>query len=135
MSDQENPQENDQGRAFEQALTCALRPVQPPETLAKFLAIAAEAEEHQRRTSRSQARRWFRPATGGLSFLNPWPRAFVGGALTAALMLGAFVAEQAHRRHEQAEATQEFATSMRVTDEAIQHTREQLMRAGVPLDQ
>jgi hypothetical protein len=120
---------------FDEMLTKALRPVQPPETLAKFLAIAAEAEEHKRSTGR----RWFRPASGGLifvaSWMNPWPRAFAGGALAAALLLGVFVAEQAHRRHEQAEATQEFATSERVTDEAIQRTREQLMRAGVPLDQ
>ncbi len=122
---------SEEKNAFEQALTRALRPVQPPETLAKFLAIAAEAEEHKRRTGK----RWFRPASGGFLFVNPWPRAFVGGALTAALMLGTFVAEQAHRRHEQAAATQEFATSERVTDEAIQRTREQLMRAGVPLDQ
>jgi hypothetical protein len=131
MSDRENLQENGKGSAFDQALTRALRPVQPPETLAKFLAIAAEAHEHKRRTGR----RWFRPASGGLLFINPWPRAFAGGLLTAALMLGAFVAEQAHRRHQQAEATQEFATSMRITDEAIERTREQLLRAGVPLDQ
>jgi hypothetical protein len=126
--------------AFEAALTRALRPVQPPETLAKFLAIAAEAEQHKRSTGR----RWFRPASGGLIFVAPkwemprrsiWPRAFAGGALAAVLLLGVFVAEQAHRRHEQAAATQQFATSERVTDEAIQRTREQLMRAGVPLDQ
>ena len=35
---------NDEMNEFEQALTRALRPVNPPERVARFLALAAEVE-------------------------------------------------------------------------------------------
>jgi hypothetical protein len=116
---------------FEAMLRKALRPVQPPETLARFLAVAAEAEEQERRTGR----RWFRPASGGLLFVMPWPRAFAGGALAGLLLLGGLLGEQQHRRHERAAAEQEFATSMRITEQTMERTRAQLLQAGIQLDQ
>jgi hypothetical protein len=51
------------------------------------------------------------------------------------LLIGGVVGEQVHRRHEQAVADQEFATSMRITEEALAHTRAQLLQAGIRLDE
>jgi len=135
MSDS-NQQERREAVAtdFETMLTKALRPVNAPETLAKFLAIAAEAQAQQRRTGR----RWFRPRFGLLYVTPQWllrPQAWVGGALAAAIVLGVLVGEQVHRRHEQAVAEQEFATSMRITNETLERTRVQLLQAGIQLDQ
>jgi hypothetical protein len=115
---------------FEAALMKALRPVSPPETLAKFLAIAAAAQEQQRRTGR----RWFRPWSGGLLLVTSWPRVWAGGALAAVLLFGVVVGEQAHQRHEHAVAEQEFETSLRITNEALEQTRAQLLQAGIQLE-
>jgi len=119
---------------FERALQKALRPVSPPETLAKFLAIAAEAQEQQRRTGR----RWFRPrgrsGSLGLLFVTPWPRVWAGGTMAAALLLCGLVGEQAYQRHQHAVADQEFETSLRITNEALERTRAQLLQAGIRLE-
>jgi hypothetical protein len=58
-----------------------------------------------------------------------------GGALAAALALGVFAGEQMHRRHKQELADQQFATAVRITDQALDHTRAQLLRAGIQLPQ
>jgi hypothetical protein len=121
---------SDEQDGFDEMLRRALRPVQPPETLAKFLAIAAAAEEHRRATGR----RWFKPRGGGLLYVPAWPRVWAGGAL-AAVLFGGLMGEQVHRRHERAAADQEFATSMRITDEALAQTRAQLLQAGIRLDE
>jgi len=67
------------------------------------------------------------------------PRSWFGVAAfaTAALLLiGVVGGERVHQRHlREAEATQQFETATRITDAALQHTREQLARAGVSLEQ
>lgn len=120
---------------FEHALKRALRPVNPPATLAKFLAIATEAKEHQRRTGKW----WFSPKTGGRLLVLPWPPAWTAGALAAMLLLGVLAGEQVHvrRQHERAEvaqqqlAQQQFETAVRVTDQALDQTRRQLASVGL----
>jgi hypothetical protein len=124
---------------FEQALTRAMRRVEVrPEMTARLLAIATQAPEHQRRARRL----WFMPArsaagkTGGKVLVLPHPRAWMGGVLAAMLVLGVFAGEQAHARHERAEAAQQqFETSVRITDRALDQAREQLARAGVLQDE
>jgi len=114
---------------FEKSLTKAMRRVDAPETLAKFLMAAAEAEA-ERSLPRSERK-------------HPWvwslPRAWFGAAAfaTAALLLvGAVGGERLHQRHmREAEATQQFETATRITDQALEHAREQLARAGVSLEQ
>ena len=61
---------------FERALQRAMRRVNAPETLAKFLATAVEAEEHRRRSGSG----WFRPSRGGRVYVLPRPRRRVLGA-------------------------------------------------------
>jgi hypothetical protein len=120
---------------FELALQHAMQRVEVrAETTRKFLAIAAEAE----RTRRSSGRRWLwhRPAGGGLLLVLPrsWAMPVWGTAVAAVLVLGAVVGEQVHRQHERTRATQEFETATRITDRALEQTREQLVRSGVPLE-
>jgi hypothetical protein len=125
---------------FEHALKRALRPVNAPETLAKFLASAAEAKAHQQRAGRFWfARRLFpERKPGGRLLVLPWPPAWTASALAAMLLLGALAGEQVHvgRQHERAEmAQQQFETSMHITDRALDQAREQLARAGVLRDE
>jgi hypothetical protein len=130
----ENPDE------FEQQLTQRLRPVNAPETLAKFLAIAAAAEEQRRNSGRWFL--WFKPrskfrAGGGVLVLSR-PMAWTGAAMAMAMLLAVFIGEQVHVRRERTQAevaTREFEAATQITDRTLQHTREQLERAGIRLDQ
>jgi hypothetical protein len=59
-------------------------------------------------------------------------RAWGSGAIAAALVAGILMGEQAHVRHERAaEAQRQFEAGMQITDAALEHTRQQLRRAGV----
>jgi hypothetical protein len=115
---------------FERALTRAMRRVDPPETLGKFLMKAVQAEigvEAESRLSRREKWAWFVP--------RPQRFGWMSGALAAVLLVGVFGVEQVHVRHERerAQATQQFETAMRVTDHALDQTRAQLQRAGIRL--
>jgi hypothetical protein len=112
---------------FEKKLTEAMRRVDAPWTLAESVMVAVKAEE-QRKTrvfpkawSFAPVRAWFAPA---------------GFALAALLLVGVVTGERMHQRHErEAVATQEFEQATRITDQALEHTREQLAKAGVSLEQ
>lgn len=62
-------------------------------------------------------------------------RLVAGGTIAACLVAGFFGAADIHqhreREHAAAMANQQFETATRITDEALEHTREQLRRAGV----
>jgi hypothetical protein len=125
MSDQEWMNE------FEQALTKAMRRVDAPETLAKSLMAAVKVEEKriESRSVRLFPRAW----------LFPKPRVWfapAGFALAALLLAGVFTGARVHEQHErEAAATQQFEAATRITDQALEHTREQLAKAGVSLEQ
>jgi len=117
---------------FERALTQAMRQVDPPETLVKFLMKAAEVEAESRSPRRERKHKWawFVPQARRQSF------GWMSGALAAVMVVGVFGVEQVHVRHEReqaAVATQQFETAMRVTDHALDQTRAQLQRAGIKL--
>jgi hypothetical protein len=57
-----------------------------------------------------------------------------GLALAAMLALGVFGINEVHQRHEREVATRQFETASRITDQALEHTRQQLAKAGVKLD-
>jgi hypothetical protein len=122
---------------FERQLTQRMRPVNAPETLAKFLAIAAEAE--QARRERGRWWMWFRPkSSGGGVMVFSKPMVWTGFAMVAAMLMVVFVGQQMHVRQERekaALATQEFEAATRIEDQTMAHTREQLERAGIRLDQ
>jgi hypothetical protein len=123
---------------FEQALSRAMQRVEVrAETSAKFLALAEEAE--RKRVHAGGGFRLIKLSNGGRVFTMPRPRAWMGGAIAAVLALGVFVGTHVHEQHEQHErrvmAEQQFQTAERITDETLEHTREQLEQRGIKLDQ
>jgi hypothetical protein len=103
---------------LEQRLTVALRPVDAPEGFADRVMERA---------------RTAKPAPAKVVTMAP-RRVWAGGAIAAVLMVGAFAGEQTHLRHERERAEQaqrQFDTAMRITDQTLEHVREQLQQAGV----
>jgi hypothetical protein len=115
---------------FEKRLAKAMRRVDAPPNVAKFLALAAEAHAERELPRRARKHRW--------AFFFPKPPMWAMGAVTAVLVLGVFAGEQIHERTQERKAAvvqREFETAMRVTDHALDHTRAQLERAGLNLEQ
>lgn len=117
---------------FERSLKRALKRVDArAEMRARFLAIAAEAEQQHRQTGRL----WVTPRSGGRLFFLPKIPVWATGAIAALLLVGVFSVEQVREKHERvALADRDFAVSQQVTEQALEHTREQLQRAGIALD-
>jgi hypothetical protein len=128
---------------FEQALTRAMRRVETrAELSAKLLVLAAEAEA--KRPAKGILPRWTRLSNGGKVLIFPRQRgsmssmSWMGGAIAAALVLAAVLGDTAyvHREHQRkAQAQREFETATRITDQALAHTRRQLQRAGISLNE
>jgi hypothetical protein len=117
---------NDENTEFEDALTRALRPVNPPGRVARFLALAAEVEAERNRPRSGRTHRW--------AWFVPKPQRWAMGAVAALLAVGVFAGASQHQRHQrEALATQQFEAASRITDQTLEHTREQLQRAGVAL--
>lgn len=121
--------------AFERELTVALRSLRVPADFGARIAAHAEGGTPQRMelppTSLTSPKSL--TARGELIPFRSW-RVIVGGAIAAALLAGVFATEdvRGHREHarRQTEATQQFETATRITDQAMAHTREELERAG-----
>ena len=122
-------------REFEAALSRAMRRVEVrAELSAKLLALASEAEE--KRVSKGGGWRLLKLSNGGRVLAFPRQRAWMGGAIAAVLAMGVFVGQQAHERHERRVAAQrQFETAERITDQTLEHAREQLRQAGISLGQ
>jgi len=123
MSELMNGPEGQELDEFELKLMQAMRRVDAPEGFAANLMERAGA-----------------PAAAKVLVMRPRisilsARAWVGGAIAAMLMAGVFIAEQVHvrREREQAAVQQQFEEGMRVTDRALDQTREKLERAGLKL--
>ena len=104
---------------FEQDLTRAMRPVDPPEGFAERVLARAQTQPVPR------ARILAMPAR---------MRVWAGGAIAAVLAIGAFVGQQVHIRQERRKAEvaqQQFETALRITDETLDQVRLQLQEAGV----
>lgn len=105
-------------KQLEQYLTEALRRVDAPEGFA----------------DRVMARARRAPARAKILTMPLRARAWLGGAIAAALLAGVFVGDQVHERRERERADtaqRQFEAGMRITDAALEHTRDQLRRAGV----
>lgn len=106
---------------FEQKLADAMRRVDAPERFADRAYARIQAAE---------------PTRGKVLPMTPRMRLWASGALAAALLLGVVATEEVHRRQqrEQAEmAQQQFQEALRITDRALDHTRQQLQQAGLQL--
>jgi hypothetical protein len=121
-----------QQNEFERALTKAMRRVDAPETLTKFLMRAAEVEAESRLPRQERKHRWvwFVPKQQRFGWMSG-----AGGILAAVLLVGVFGVEQVHVRHEreQAAVQKQFEDGVRITDRALDQTRERLERAGLKL--
>jgi hypothetical protein len=105
---------------FDPTLARALRQVDAPMSLETRLMAAAEKES--RHTAKV------------LAF--PQKRAWMSGAIAAALVMGVVIGERVHvdRQREQVAVTQQkFEDAMRVTNHALNQTQEQLAKAGLSL--
>jgi|GEM_PF-2886945 len=107
---------------FELQLALAMRRVDAPEGFAARVMDRAAAPAEKVVVMRPRF---------GMARMQAW----AGGAIAATLALGMFGAEWLHQRHVRAAQTalanQQFAMATRITDRALEHTREQLARAGV----
>lgn len=127
-----------QMQEFERALSRAMQRVEVrAETTAKFLALAEEAEEKRLKTGGGF--RLINFANGGRVFAMPrmpQMRAWMGGAIAAVLAMGCFAGAHMHTEHERrVQAQQQFEAAERITDQALERTREQLRAQGIYLDQ
>ena len=102
---------------FERELTRAMRGVDPPEGFADRVMARALAGV---------------PARAKVLWMPRHAQMWASGAIAAALLAGVFFGEEAHLRHQREQAAQrQFELAMRITDHALQHTRQQLWDAGV----
>jgi hypothetical protein len=110
--------------SLESELRHALRPVDPPAGFADRVIARARADAA---AQPKRARILMFPALRS--------RVWIGSAVAAMLLVGV-AGEQAHVRMEQRrkaeEAQKQFETALQVTDRALEHTRQQLERAGIP---
>ncbi len=127
MANDKGTAEHAENVAFERQLAAALDRVDPPAGFADR-AVARAAG--------------LRPALGTSSGAKilPFRRwQWMGGALAATVLLGSFAVQdlRAHRERERQRvlATQQFSTATRITEQAMEHTREQLKRSGVLQDE
>lgn len=121
--------------AFEAALSRAMKRVEVRGELSqKLLTLADEA--HQKRHAAGGGLKLLKISNGGRLLMFPQQRAWVGGAIAAVLALGVFIGTHSYQEHERrVEAQRQFATAERITDQALEHTREQLREAGITLGQ
>jgi hypothetical protein len=116
---------------FEQQLTQAMRRVDAPQGLAaRIMDQAAGPAENpaEKQAERKSKVIVMRPRFSSMRL------AWSGGAIAAMLMLGIFAGEEVHVRHQREQADQQFALSMQIEEQAMAHTRQQLEKAGIPLD-
>lgn len=119
MNQPEEPMKNLEEQKFEEELTRMIRRVDPPAGFADRTIARAVA------SSKIPAK---------VIVMRQRPRPWFSGAIAAALLLGLFFAERVHVRREREQAAQaqsQFEAGIRITDRALEHTRQQLRRAGV----
>ena len=104
-------------KQFEHRLTQALQRLDAPQGFADRVMERVEATPRRK-----------------VFVMSPRTSTWVSGAIAAMLAIGIFTGERVHQRHERERAEQQFETATRITDQALAHAREQLQRAGVPLE-
>jgi hypothetical protein len=109
-----------QEREFDLQLSKALHRVDAPPNFANAVMVAVEVDKAVNGKAKV------------LAF--PKPRPWMSAAIAAALIVSVFTGQQVHKKHQRDVADQQFETAARITDRALQETREQLQRAGVPVD-
>jgi hypothetical protein len=117
------------GPQFDEVLAKAMKRVDAPGGFAAKVMELAGSEARVRESGPGA------PAKGKL-LMMPRVQAWMGGAIAAALVMGALIGARVHvvRQQEQAALTErQFETAMRVTNRALDQTQMQLARAGLKL--
>lgn len=103
---------------FEQELAQAMRHVDAPQGFADRVMERAEQPRAKVLTMPRRVQAW------------------AGGAIAAALLLGAFGVREQHERRERAEeaayAQQQYELAIQITGETLANVRAQMRQAGVP---
>jgi hypothetical protein len=113
---------SDDWNEFDVRLRTAMQRVEAPDQLLRSVMAAVQTE--QKPTWRERLQRFTMPQT----------RVWATGAMAALLALVALGGEQWQQHRERELATQQFEAASRITDQALEHTRQQLERAGIPLE-
>jgi hypothetical protein len=114
---------------FERDLARAMRRVDVPQGFAERTLARAHSAKPADAGTRSKAK---------VFVMRPSVRAWISGAVAAALLTGVFVADQVRVRRQQEEvraARQQFEAGLQITDAALDHARQQLANAGVQFGQ
>ena len=112
--------EMQQGPEFDEVLAKALKRVNAPEGFAASVMERAVVPAKPK----------------GRLLMMPRVQAWMGGAIAAALVMGALITARVHVVHQQEQAAlteRQFETAMRVTNQALNQTQAQLQRAGLKL--
>ncbi len=121
--------------AFEAGLRRAMRRVEVRADLTgRLFALAAQAE--QQRVAAGGGPRVVRLASGARVLAMPRrTAAWISSAIAAALVAGIFVGQHEYVRHEKRViAERQFETATRITNQALEQTRQQLQQQGIDLD-
>ena len=105
---------------FDEVLAKALQRVDAPEGFAASLMQRAVAPSKPK----------------GKLLLMPRVQTWMGGAIAAALVMGALITARVHVVHQQEQAAlteRQFEQAIRVTNQALDQTQMQLQRAGLKL--
>jgi hypothetical protein len=114
--------EMQQGPDFDEVLAKALKRVDAPD------GFAASVMERAVAPTKAKPK--------GKLLMMPRVQAWMGGAIAAALMMGALITARVHVVHQQEQAAlteRQFEAAMRVTNQALNQTQAQLQRAGLKL--
>jgi hypothetical protein len=112
----------------EEHLAYALRPVAPPNGFADRIVARAVQISPSTRAKVVEM-------TGRRRLWTGWT-IWTSGAIAAALLAGFFITGQTRARHQRQEverAEHQFEVALRITDETLEQTRQQLHEAGVDL--
>ena len=125
------------GPEFDEVLASALKRVDAPVGFAARVMERAGTETRVRESGPGAPR----VVAGTRILAFPRRPVWATGAIAAGLIVGALTIGQVHERREQAaqveaqrmQADKDFETASRIEDATLEHTREQLARAGVQL--
>lgn len=111
---------------FEEELTRAMQRVDAPAGFAeRTLARARQLDDERPAAKRTVSPRMW----------SGW-RGWASGLAAAALLAGVIAGEQIHLRHQREQAAlaeRQFEAGIEITDQALDHARAQLQRAGIGL--
>lgn len=113
--------ETEQYAEVEEYLVRTLRPIDPVDDLADRILYLAQKP---------------RPVPAKMIRMTSRVPVWASGAIAAALLVGIFVTEQTHVRHQRQkveQAQRQFEAALKITNETLEQTRQELKQAGIEI--